>query len=49
MNGWITPDTTGYLVAGYAVIGGMIGGYILSLVWRWRQAVRRFQELKKRD
>ena len=31
-----TPDTVGYLVAGYVVIFGLIGLFLFSLVSRWR-------------
>ena len=31
-----TPNTVGYLVAGYAVIFGLMGLFLLSLISRWR-------------
>lgn len=31
-----TPDTVGYLIAGYVVIFGLIGLFLFSLVSRWR-------------
>ncbi len=32
----VTPDTTGYLIAGYAAIFGLMGLFLLSLILRWR-------------
>jgi len=31
-----TPNTVGYLVAGYAVIFGLMGLFLFSLISRWR-------------
>ena len=32
------PDTVDYMIAGYAVIFGMLSLYVISIVYRFRQA-----------
>ncbi len=42
-------NTLGYFIAGYAVIFGMIGFYVISLVVRWRNAQQDLQVLTELD
>lgn len=42
-----TPDTIAYMIAGYVVIIGALGGYTLSLVLRWRRLKRRGKMLNE--
>ena len=47
-----TPDTSGYLIAGYAVIFGLIGLFLFSLISRWRNLKRDLSlldELNQKD
>lgn len=38
LNSLVTvPDTARYMIAAYLVIGLMIAGYVISLVWRRRR------------
>jgi hypothetical protein len=32
----VTPDTSGYMIAGYVIAFGVMAIYLLSLVIRWR-------------
>jgi CcmD family protein len=47
MTTFLTPDTTNYLIAGYLVMSVLIGGYVVSLIVRWRQAVQDWQEMQE--
>lgn len=47
MTAFLAPDTTNYLIAGYLVMFLLIGGYVISLILRWRQAVQDWQEMQE--
>jgi len=47
MTAILVPDTTNYLIAGYLVMFVLIGGYVFSLIVRWRQAVQDWQEMQQ--
>lgn len=42
----MTPDTTGYMIAGFAVILGGIALYIVSLILRFRKVEKLGQAIK---
>lgn len=42
----ITPETTNFLIAGYAVFFGVFISYIASLVFRWQNLKRDLQSLQ---
>ena len=47
-----TIETTHYMIAGYAVIFGVMLVYLVSLFVRWRnlkQAVQELQELEEKE
>ena len=48
-----TPaETTGYMIAGYAVIFGLMSAYLVSLMLRWRnleQDLEVLEDLEKKD
>jgi len=41
------PDTTGYMITGYAVFFSVLLIYLLSLALRWRKLVRDFHSLEE--
>ena len=46
-----TPDTTAYMIGGYAVFFGVIAIYLLSLFIRWvnlKRDIRTLQELEEK-
>ena len=36
----VTPDTSGYMIAGYVIAFSVMGIYLLSLVIRWRNLLQ---------
>ncbi len=42
-----TPDTTNFMIAGYAVIFGVLIVYVVSLFLRWRNLKREQQALEE--
>lgn len=44
-----TPDTSLYMIAGYGVIFTMLLGYVLSLVFRFRNAKRAWEMLEAEE
>jgi CcmD family protein len=50
MISWtFVPDTLNYMIAGYLVISLLISGYILSLILRWKQAVKHYRHFQEED
>ena len=43
----ITPETTNYMIAGYAVFFAVTTFYVASLVLRWRNLKRDFLTLEE--
>ena len=42
-------STSGYMIAGYAVIFGVMLLYVISLIMRYRKLQRDFETLKKAE
>jgi len=45
----ITPDTSGYMIAGYAIAFSVMAIYLASLIIRWRNLNRDLEMLADMD